>query len=59
MGKQNFIHTSDSETAQKLRELGFQELESSNNAWTFLNKQSFQFTDINTQKLKFDNKLSI
>lgn len=54
---ENFIHTSDAETAQKLRELGFQELESTNSMWTFLNKQTFQFTDINTKKLKFDNKV--
>lgn len=59
MKTQNFIHTTDAETAEKLRKLGFQELECSEKNWTFLNKQSYQFTDIDAKKIKCDNKLTI
>lgn len=35
-----FIYTSDEETAEKLRELGFQELPKEGNRWMFLNNKT-------------------
>lgn len=35
-----FIYTSDEETAEKLRELGFQELPKEGSRWMFLNNKT-------------------
>ena len=35
-----FIYTSDEETAEKLRDLGFQELPKEGNRWMFLNNKT-------------------
>ena len=35
--KQNFIKTSDSETASKMTNLGFQKIDEQNGIYTFLN----------------------
>ena len=35
-----FIYTSDEETAEKLRQLGFQELPKEGNRWMFLNNKT-------------------
>ena len=56
--KQYFVHTSDEETALRLRELGFQELPKEGNRWVFLNDpERFQFAE-NDMKVNFTNKLT-
>ena len=39
-----FIYTSDEETAEKLRELGFQELPKEGNRWMFINDNKINFS---------------
>ena len=59
--KQNFIKTSDSETASKLLELGFQKVDNTNGIYTFLNtgKNQFSENDIDKSKIQYSNILSI
>ena len=49
MGKKNkdknFIATTDRETANLLRELGFEEIESSGGRWVFINTDRIMFQD--------------
>ena len=59
--KQNFIKTSDSETASKLLKLGFQKVDNTNGIYTFLNTGKIQFSenDIDKSKIQYSNMLSI
>lgn len=41
--KQNFIKTSDSETASKMINLGFQKIDEQNGIYTFLNTGTIRF----------------
>lgn len=57
--KENFIKTSDKETACKLRELGFQEIKSNEeNYFTFLNCSTLKFSEnFDKSKLRYTNIL--
>ena len=59
--KQNFIKTSDFETASKLLSLGFQKIDEQNGIYTFLNTVKIQFSDndIDKKKIQYSNMLSI
>ena len=54
---QNFVKTSDEETAKRLREAGFVELAKEQNRWVFLNKSQYDFSQ-SDMKVSFDNKLT-
>lgn len=57
---QLFIYTTDCETAQMLRRLGFQEIASDANSWTFLNDSTkIHFSESDMKKMHFCNKLNI
>lgn len=57
----HFIKVSDTETANKLGKLGFQEIPSSQNGVrVFLNCHEMQFSsDVDQSKLHYSNKLCI
>ena len=59
--KQNFIKTTDFETASKLEKLGFQKVDNTNGTYTFLNTGKIQFSDnnIDKKKIQYSNMLSI
>lgn len=59
--KQNFIKTTDFETATKLEKLGFQKVGNTNDIYTFLNTRTIQFSndDIDKKKIQYSNMLSI
>lgn len=57
--KQNFIKTSDTETAQKLRASNLTELPKQGNFFVFLNDKPFQFTESENKKLVFTNVMNI
>lgn len=59
--KQNFIKTSDSETASKMINLGFQKIDEQNGIYTFLNTVTIQFSndDIDKKKIQYSNMLNI
>lgn len=59
--KQNFIKTTDKETADKLISEGFQLVSDSNGIYTFLNQtpQNFSFDDIDKKKVAYTNMLSL
>lgn len=59
--KATFVSTSDLETRNKLLELGFQEIENSNNKYTFINTNplTFEEDDIDKLKLQYTNMLCI
>ena len=59
--KQNFIKTTDKETADKLISVGFQLVSQSGSVYTFLNQTpiNFSFDVIDTQKVAYTNSLNI
>lgn len=58
--KQNFIKTSDSETASKMINLGFQKIDEQNCIYTFLNTDKLMFSDdIDKSKIQYSNILNI
>lgn len=60
--KQNFIQTSDKETAEKLIYLGFQQIpDNSGSYYTFLNNQVFNFESVNLdeKKINYTNRICI
>lgn len=59
--KQNFIMTTDKETADKLISAGFQLVSQSGNAYTFLNNvpKNFNFDEVSKKKVAYTNILSI
>ena len=58
--KQNFIMTTDKETADKLISAGFQ-LVSQNGAYTFLNQlpTNFNFDEVDKKKMTYTNMINI
>ena len=57
--KQNFIKTSDSETASKMINLGFQKIDEQNGIYTFLNTDKLMFSDdIDKSKIQYSNMLN-
>lgn len=58
--KQNFIKTTDKETADKLILLGFQLMSQSNGIYTFLNQSSknFNFDEVDKKKMAYTNMLN-
>jgi len=56
--KQFFIHTSDEETAEKLRELGYEELPKEGTQWVFINNASLTFSSDDSMKVNFTDKLT-
>ena len=59
--KQNFIKTTDAETADKLIAEGFQLVSQSGNVYTFLNQlpKNFNFDEIDKKKMAYTNILNI
>ena len=59
--KQNFIKTTDMETAEKLETMGFKLMSHIGNMYTFLNNnpQSMNFENVDANKIAYDNKLSL
>ena len=59
--KQNFITTTDKETADKLISVGFKLVSQSGNAYTFLNQppKNFSFDEADTKKMAYTNILSM
>ena len=58
MPKQNFICTSDKETADKLINQGLKLLNISNGIYTFINDTICNFEQINSTKILQTNKLT-
>lgn len=56
--KQFFIHTSDEETAEKLRELGYEELPKEGSQWVFINNTNLTFSADDGMKVNFTNKIT-
>lgn len=56
--KQFFIHTSDEETAEKLRELGYEELPKEGTQWVFINNASLTFSSDDSMKVNFTDKIT-
>lgn len=59
--KQNFIKTTDKETADKLIAAGFQLMSHSGNVYTFLNKTpiNFTFDGVDKKKVYYTDMLSL
>ena len=57
MGKENFIRTTYSDVADKLRSLGFKEIKSSDKGWVFINKGTSQFAELDSSKMVFTNMM--
>lgn len=59
--KQNFIKTTDQETAEKLLLCGFQLVSHTGNMYTFLNQppKNFAFDAIDKKKYAYSNILSM
>lgn len=59
--KQNFIKTTDADTATKLEVAGFKLISHIGNMYTFFNDkpQCMSFEGIDTKKIVYDNKLSL
>ena len=59
--KQNFIKTTDKETADKLISEGFQLVSQSNGIYTFLNQvpANFNFDNVDKKKVAYTNILSM
>ena len=59
--KQNFITTTDKETADKLISVGFQLVSQSSNTYTFLNKppKNFIFDEVDKTKMVYTNILNV
>lgn len=59
--KQNFIKTTDKETADKLMLSGFQLVSHVGNMYTFLNQppKNFSFDEIDRNKYAYSNILSV
>jgi hypothetical protein len=61
MKKQNFIKTTDIETANKLISFGFKLVSQIGSVYTFLNEttQSIVFESVDKSKIVYDNKLNL
>lgn len=59
--KQNFIKTTDKETADKLISAGFQLVSQSGSVYTFLNQlpQNFNFDEADKKNMVYTNTLNI
>ena len=59
--KQNFITTTDKETADKLMSVGFQLVSQSGSIYTFLNQlpNNFNFDEVDKTKMAYTNSLNI
>lgn len=59
--KQNFITTTDKETAEKLVSAGFQLVSQSGSAYTFLNQlpKNFNFDEADKKKMAYTNMLGL
>ncbi len=58
--KQNFIKSSDFDTIEMLRNLGFQQIDEQNGVVTFINDKNLKFSnEVNTSKLQYTNMLCI
>lgn len=59
--KQNFITTTDKETADKLISAGFPLVSQSGGAYTFLNQlpKNFNFEDVDKKNMAYTNILSM
>ena len=59
--KKTFIKTTDADTANKLEALGFKLISHIGSVYTFLNDapKTMKFEDVDTNKIVYDNKLSL
>ena len=55
----NFICTSDENTADKLKEQGFQLVSNEHGMFTFINNVKLNFSDEEKKKISYTNMLSI
>lgn len=55
---QNFIKTSDSETADTMIKEGFVLVDKSDGVWTFINDSKIKF-DLSNHKVRYSNQLHI
>lgn len=53
-----FIKTTDKETMNKLKDLGFQMVDCSGGTYIFLNTDKFQFLNIDKSKIQYSNILT-
>lgn len=54
-----FIKTTDEETMNKLKDLGFQMVDCSGGVWTFINDaDNFKFLNIDKSKIQYSNILT-
>ena len=57
--KQNFIKTTDKETADKLIAAGFQLMSNESGVYTFLNQiNNFNFENVDAKKMVYTNTLN-
>ncbi len=56
--KQNFIKTTDVTTSERLKKLGFQVVNESNETYIFLNTDKLQFSNIDKSKIQYSNILT-
>lgn len=58
--KQNFIRSSDKETIDALKNLGFKQIDEQNGVVTFINDTNLKFSnEVDTSKLQYTNMLCI
>ena len=58
--KQNFIKTSDTSTAETLKNLNYQQVDYSNGIYTFLNTDKINFSEnIDKSKIQYSNMLCV
>ncbi len=58
--KQNFIRSSDKETIDTLKNLGFKQIDEQNDVVTFINDKNLKFSnEVDTSKLQYTNMLCI
>jgi hypothetical protein len=59
--KQNFIKTTDKETADKLMVCGFQLVSHMGNVYTFLNQppKNFSFEEVDKNKYTYSNMINL
>jgi hypothetical protein len=59
--KQNFIKTTDQETADKLMLLGFQLVSHAGDMYTFLNQppKNFSFEEVDKKKYTYSNMINL
>ena len=60
MNNKKFLYTKDKITADTLQKIGYQQIQSNNGVYVFLNTEKIQFqnNNIDTTKIKYSNILT-